>query len=303
MIIEDEIIGSQTDAEDHDDSDDSTDEVLALFGVEKKTEIVDDKPPAKEEVKTESKKLTIKYNKEDIEVDDKDIPSLVEKGMNLDKVRGQKTELEKNLDRAAKLAGYKDHTEYVANFDKIEQEQKQKVEDAYTQLRKDLRAEATENGLDPDKVEAYLDNHPLMKEALQAKTDRDIEREAHKIETEQKAVTEKWNALYAKYPDIVEDSNGFKTGDPVKFYTPEMQARIERGYDPIDAYELSHRDKLTAQTKKKTEQQVIKEQQLGLRSRVETNTQTDNEPQVPADLANAFAAFGLPAESAKKYVK
>jgi hypothetical protein len=61
-------------------------------------------------------------------------------------------------------------------------------------------------------------------------------------------------------------------------------------------------DKIQTKTKKATEQRIIKEQHLGLRSKVETTSAPDNEPQVPKALADAFAAFGLPADSARKYI-
>lgn len=308
--IEEEVIGSHTEETlQHEHKEVPMSDVYAAFGIEapKKEEPevkAEEEAPAIEH-KPEPKMIKVRHNKEEIEVDvsDDKLPEYVQRSLALDKERERKAELESNLDRAAKLAGFKDHAEYVANFDNLERQKQQKERDAHNNLIADLRAQAEDAGLDPDQVQSYLDNHPLVKEAEKAIQEREALRLAQEQEHAAAERTSKWNELYAKYPDLVESSKGFETGDDVPWYNTEMQTRIARGYDPVDAYELANRDKITAQTRKATEQKVIKQQQLGLRSQVETITSPDNEPQVPPALAAAFAAFDLPLSSAKKYLK
>lgn len=309
-IVEEEIVGSQSEDSEQHDNDTNVGDVLAMFGIEDEEDekSYNDKTPAKAdavEEKKEPRMIKVKHNKEEVEADvsDDKLPELVQRSLALDKERERKTELEKNLDRAAKLAGYKDHAEYVANFDKIEEQQKQQQQDAHNQLLTDLRQQAEEAGLDPDKLEAYLKNHPLVKEGEKALQERETDRTHREQEQQKQAYEAKWQDLYNKYPALAEDSKAWASGGEPTFFTAEMKSRIERGYDPVDAYELAHRDTLQTQTKKLTEQRVIKEQHLGLRSKVETTNDSDKEPQVPEALASAFAAFGLPVESAKKYMK
>lgn len=310
-IIEDEIIGSQTDDESTQDNDidASMDEVFSMFDIkeEQEEQSVNDKPPAKEEVKVEQRIEKVKHNKEETEVDISTTEKLhdhLQRSLALDKERERKTELEKNLDRAAKIAGYKDHTEYVANFDKMEQQQQEQDKNAYNELRQDLRQQAEDAGLDPDKVEAYLNDHPLMKEAQQAIQERDSSRLEQETQTRKQTIHNQWQELYKAYPEIVEDSNKFTPeGGKADFYTPEMESMVNAGYKPLDAYRLAHMDKIQTKTVKASQQRLIKEQQLGLRSQVETNAAPDNEPAVPTALANAFEAFGMTASEAKKYMK
>jgi hypothetical protein len=232
----------------------------------------------------------------------------LQRSLALDKERERRTESEKNLDRAAKLAGYKDHAEYVANFDKIEQELQQKQQQVMDDRIARIRQDAEDAGLDPDQVQAYLDNLPIVKEAAQIKLEREAERIQRQQEEVQRVARQKWDAMYsdprvlAVFPDIVAKSQELNEGGDGGFYTADMQERISKGYDPIDAILLAHADKFQGLSKKKTEQRVIKEQHLGLRSRVEITTDSDKEPAVPNALASAFAAFGLPVDSAKKYM-
>lgn len=94
--------------------------------------------PAIEEPKPESKKRIVKFNKEDREIDESEVDELLQKGLVLDKERDRKTELEKHLDRVAKLAGFDNQADYIANLDKIEQDQQQQKEDEYTTLESEL---------------------------------------------------------------------------------------------------------------------------------------------------------------------
>lgn len=302
-MVEDEIIGSQTEDESQDDND-STDEVLAMFDIAPKKEEGEKVDPPIEQPKPEEKKgITVKYNKEDTFIEEDKIPEYARKGLNYDKVEGRAKELQDSLERAAKIAGYADHAAYTADLDRLEKEHEQKQKDQFEETRQSLREEAVENGFDPDKVDAWLDNHPLLQEASKAIQDRQKAEEERQKETTDQAWQTKWDELYKAFPETAEQSKSWERGETPVFMTAEMQSRIERGYDPVDAYKRAHADKIQTQTKAKTEQRLIKEQQLGLRSQVVTNGAAENETSVPDDLANAFEMFGLPAESAKKYMK
>jgi hypothetical protein len=301
-MIEEEVIGSQS--EESEESETSYNDALKAFGVEPevKTEETEEKPtPAIE--KAEPKKLTVKYNKEDVEIEEDKIPELVEKGMNLDKVRNQKNEYEKALDRVAKQQGYKDHAELIANLDRIELEKEQQQKDQFDQMKQKIIEDLVYNGVDEQTAREYAENNPLVKEARIALQERDRVRQEQQAQSMEQQRLAGWQELYNAFPDIAEDAKKFSEGKRADFYTPEMEAMVNQGYKPIDAYKLAHMNRLQTQTKKATEQRIIKEQHLGLRSKVETTSAPDNEPQVPKALADAFAAFGLPVESAKKYVK
>lgn len=306
--IEEEVIGSHTeDSELHDNEQESSNnDAFVAFGLDKPEVKAD--LPAKEDT-PEPKTFKVKHNKEEVDVPEDQVKELLEKGLNLDKVRGQKTEYEKSLDRVAKLQGYKDHSELIANLDKLEQQQEQKEQNAHNEMLQELRQQAEDVGLDGDKLEAYLMNHPLVKEGERVKQEREEERAQSQQQETKREVEQKWNTMYsdprvlAVFPSIVEDSKAFERGENASFFTPEMQVRIQKGYDPLDAIMLAHSDKFQTVAKKTTEQRLIKEQQLGLRSKVETTSDSDNEPSIPTAHASAFAAFGLPVESARKYIK
>lgn len=292
-------------------------DAFAAFGIDtpsKQSEASDSRTESQDDSETdapdierqpEPKKIKVKVDKEEREFDisDDKLPEYVQKAYALDKERERKTELQKNLERAAKLAGFEKVDEYLSNLDRLEQEAKQREQDKFRDLRQQLRDEAEDNGLDPEKLEAYLDNHPLFKEAQAAIQEKEQAELTRIQQTEQEQLQSKWKALYDTYPDLLETAKMFGEGNAPDWYTPDMQSRIERGYDPVDAYELAHKSKIAERNKQMAKQQAIKEQRLGLRSQVETQSAADLEPEVPDGLASAFSLFGLPVASAKKYVK
>lgn len=307
-------IGSHTEEIETDDQKQDIASAMEAFGLEyqpeeetpAEEETEDEEPetdpPATEEEEPESKKVKVKFNKEEVEVDvnDENLPEYVQKALALDKERERKTELEKHLDRAAKLAGFKDHSELIQNIDLLEQAQVKKQQDEYEQLQNKLLDELEENGIDRQQAEQYLNNHPLLQQAKQALEEKKhLQKEREEFETNQMK-QKKWEELFQKYPETAQevDSEG-----NAPWFTPDMIDRIQRGYDPVDAYELAHRDKIQAQVKKQAEQQAIKQQKLNKRSLVETQTDGDTEPEVPEELATAFSMFGLSPKLAKKYAK
>lgn len=251
----------------------------------------------------ESKKLKVKFNKEDIEIDEEQVPELVQKGLALEKERQKKSEYEKALDRAARLQGYESHEDFIANLDKIEQERQKKQEDEYAALRTELLDELEANGIDRDKAEQFIENHPLMQQARQAAEEKKkIDQERQQMTVQQQAEAD-WRQLYDAFPDIVESAQAFSQGGTPDWYTEEMNDLITAGYKPLHAYKLAHMDKIQTQTKRQLEQKLVKEQRLGTRAQVETDVRGSTEDEVPSDVASAFAAFGLPVNSAKKYMK
>lgn len=300
-MIEEEIIGSQSEESEESEvrgsSDDNMDDVLSMFEVEPKKEEGEKVDPPIDPPKAEEKKgITVKFNKEETFIEEDKVPELARKGLNYDKVEGRAKELQGTLDRAAKIAGYTDHAAYVADFDRLEQQKLQEKQQEQDTLREDLLSQLELNGVDRAHAEAFIENHPLIKQGKEAI-------EAIQKVSSQAEADKRWQPLYEAHPELIEDSQAFKRGEMPAFFTPELQALVARGNDPLLAYEHLNRDKIQQQTKKATEQRIIKEQQLGLRSRVETNAAANNETAVPDALANAFAAFDLPVDLAKKYMK
>jgi len=280
-------------------------DALAAFGLDApeqaEVEVAEKQEAPATEPEQPGRTIKVKVDKEDREFDvsDEKLPEYVQKAYALDKERGKRTELEKNLERAAKLAGFDTSDAYLANLDKIEQEAQQKKEQQWQDLRQQLREEAEYNGLDTEKLDAWLDNHPLLQEAQRAVQERQQMEQERQTQTATQQWESKWQDLYTAYPELKTATDG----DTPEWYTPEMQSRIDRGYDPKDAYELAHRDTLLQRSKQQATQRAIKEQRLGLRSQVEGDERGETEPEVPAELSAAFAAFGLNPKNAKKYVK
>lgn len=307
-MIEEEIIGSHTDESDesvNEQTDISEEDVFAMFGIDKPKEKQEDEAEDDPAIdpKPEPKTIKVKYNKEEVEVPEDKVPEYVQKGLALDKERERRSEYEKALDRAAKLQGFKDHAELMANLDSIEQEREQQQKDQFEQMEQKIIDELVFNGVDEQAAREYAKNNPLVKQAREALQEKEAIRQEQEKTRQQMEDAAKWDDLYQSYPDIIEDAKAWERGETPSFYTAEMQSRIDRGYDPKDAYELAHRDQIAAKSRKAAEQRLIKEQQLGLRSKVETSPTKDNEPEVSPALANAFAAFGLPVSAAKKYAK
>lgn len=256
-------------------------------------------PPATEEQKNVRK---VKFNKKEIEIPEDQIDDLLERGLALEKERERKTKYESALTRAAKLAGYDKVDDYLTNLDTLEQQAVKQKEDAFASMRQQLREEAENAGIDPALLDDWLDNNPLIAQANEV-----LEREktSHAEQQQQQAEQAKlksWQDLFAKYPHLTEDLPD--DGSAAPWFTPEMQRLVnDRNYDPIDAYRLVYNDKIIADERKRTEQDVIKQQRLNKRSRVEGDTRVDTEPEVSPEKEAAFIEFGLNPNAAKKYIK
>lgn len=262
----------------------------------------DDHPPIDDEPvePQERKGITVKHNKEEVFIDEEKIPEYARKGLNYDKIEGRAKQYEQALDRIAKQQGFKDHTDLVANLDRIEQQAIQRQQEQFDALRQQVREDAENAGLDPELVDQYLENHPALQQAREVLEKDKQASELRKQEEERQRQLERWEALFKKYPHLVE-----QTGDDgtAEWMTPELEERIRRGYDPIDAYELVHRDALMATERKRAEQATLKQQRLNKRVQVEATTSADLEDEVPEELKVAFRLFELNPSEARKFMK
>lgn len=247
-------------------------------------------PPATEETKTESKKITVKHNKQDVEIDEDKVPELLQKGLALDKVREQAKQREADLDRAARLLGYKDHAELTANFDRIEQERVQKQADEFEAIKQQVIDQLVDAGVDEQQAKAFAENNPLVQKAKAAMQESEQRTNQTKAEREAAERQSKWDKLFETYPDLVASSKDDGTAD---WLTPDMDRMIKQGYDPIDAYRLAHADTIQAQSRKAAEQKAIKQVQLGQRAHVDAPAAPSDEVSLlPAQMALA-EEFGV----------
>lgn len=249
----------------------------------------------------EVKGLQVKYNGQDTLVPDEQVKDFVEKGMNYDKIKGRNQQYEEALNRLARQQGYKDHADLIANLDQIEQAAVKRQKDQFDLLQQSLREEAQNAGIDPEVLDQYLEQHPLLQQARTLVDQSEKDQSTRQVQAEQQKLVEGWEALFRKYPDLANEVSDDGTAAP--WLTQDMHNRIQRGYDPIDAYELVHREALAAQTKKQAEQTFIRQQRLNKRSQVEINPPGSLDPQAPEELRSAFAMFGLDPKAAQKYAK
>lgn len=302
----------------HSDQEQSVRDYYESFGIEyeeepeeendeqEKNEDGDDpeeQPTIVDEPEKSAKGIAVKYNGQELVIsDDEEIKTNVQKGLNYDKLKGESERYTTALDRLAKQHGFKNHDDLMDNLDVIEQRQAQHEQSQFDQLKQHLRNEAENAGIDPDVLDNYIDSHPLLQ---QAKAVLEQNQQAQQVrkqqETEQRQI-QGWESLFSKYPQLGEQIDQANGSAP--WLTQEMRNRIERGYDPIDAYELSHKDTIMADQKKKAEQAAIKNQRLNKRATVEKNgTPADLEEEVPNDVSEAFRLFGLDPGKAKKHIK
>lgn len=241
----------------------------------------DEEEPQEETNQTDKRTLKLKFNGEDKEVDEEEARTLAQKGMNYDKVQSKLTEQQKAMDELAQLQGYKDHAELLAKLPELRAQKEQKEQNAHKAMMQELRDEAENAGLDPDQVENYLNNHPVMQEAQRAIAEREASKAERDSQSHQQAIKSQWDEVFSTFTDIEKRDIQFN-GTQVVFVgegvpdwlTPDMISKLESGYKPLDAYKLAHMDKITAQSKKSSQQQLIKQQQLGMRGHVNEQTAT-----------------------------
>lgn len=259
---------------------------------------IDGKPGQPEEPK---KGITVKYNGQDVFIPEEEVVAHARKGLNYDKIEGRAKQYETALDRLARQQGFKDHADLLANLDAIEQQRVQDQRDQFEVLKKQLRDDAEAAGIDPNVLDQYLDNHPLLKQAREVVERSEQEQQHRQQEQTEQQLRQGWEALFRKYPGLTDQVDA-ETGTAA-WLTPEMQSRLQRGYDPVDAYELVHRDSILADERKRAEQATIKNQRLNKRAQVEKGGSADLKPSAPEELTSAFAMFGLDPNKAQKYAK
>ncbi|MEK4185661.1 hypothetical protein [Paenibacillus sp. FSL L8-0494] len=278
-------------------------EALEMFGIEPTepvAEAEEEAPSIETEPEPERKGRTYKYNKEEVFVPEDQVDEYARKGLNYDKIEGRAKDYEAALERTAKLNGFSSHKEYLENLDRLEQEAIQHKEDSFQSLRQAMVDQYTEAGWDPQQLEEFLDNNPLLQQAKEVLDREKTAQESVKAQEAQAQQLKGWEDLFAKYPHLAEETPEVGTAS---WYTPDIQAKIQRGYDPIDAYELVNRDAIAGNQRKLAEQDVLKQQRLNKRAAVLGNTSEDLAPSVPKELSDAFALFGIEPQAAQKYVK
>lgn len=246
--------------------------------------------PAIEDAKPDTNKRVVKFNKEDREIDESEVDGLLQKGLALDKVRDQAKQHQADLDRAAKILGYKDHAELTANFDNIEKANQQKQVDQFEALKQQVIEDLVNAGTDEDVARQYAENNPLVQQAKLAIEAQQQQSQLNQAEAAKQAVVSRWNELFAEFPHLEQSQVG---EEPPKWLTPEMDARLKKGYDPIDAYKLSHSSEIQAQNRKKTEQSIIKQQQLGQRGHAEGAAPAADEVTLSAAQLALADVFGV----------
>jgi hypothetical protein len=293
-------------------SDDQLAEIMQSFGYNSKTaektaetpeneqdeqDDEDDNPAMDDQPKNVRK---VRFNKKDVEIEEDKIDEYIQKGLALDKERERREKSEKALERSAKAAGYDSVDAYIADLDNIEAKATQRKQDQFKELKQKLRDEAEENGIDPDLLEKFLDEHPLLQQANEVLSKQEQEREASKAKEAEQAQVKAWEQLFSKYPDLHEQMS--EDGASAPWMTDDFINRINRGYDPIDAYELLNKDSIREKERELTRQQVLKQNRLNKRAKVEGNVAAQSEEEVPDNIKGAFKQMGLDPRTAKKFM-
>lgn len=227
---------------------------------EPETEEVDEPAPTTVQEQP-TKGIKVKYNGEEKLVSDDEAPTLIQKGMNYDKVQSRLQEQQNALDEVAVLQGFKDHEDLIANLPKLREQQQKQRQTELDNLKAEMLDELEVSGVSREKAEQYIDNHPLFKAGREAL-------ESQRVADQKAAESERWGELYKKYPNLWEDVQK-SNGAPVEWFSGEFERMVQEGNRPLLVYEHLFRDQIQAKTKKDTEQKLIKQQQLGARAQVE----------------------------------
>lgn len=254
--------------------------------------------PDADNVAETARKIRIKYNGEERELDEDEAVTLAQKGMNYDKVQERLKQQQDALDRTARVHGYKDHAEYIEHLDEIEQrqiaQQKTALEDNENQIIQAL----LEAGYDESAVRTLINDNPAIRAGREALQEREQARERELQQQREQEEARGWEELLTRYPSLTEQIVDGKA----PWMTDELLSRVKRGVSPLDAYELSHRDTLMQAERKRMEQDILKQNRLNKRPAV-ANGKGNTEKQASQQLQNAFEAFGLDPKRANKYAK
>ncbi len=103
--------------------------------------------------------FNVRYNKEDMQIPYDQAPDYIQKGLNYDKQVERLNTYQSDLERVARVSGYDSVDEMRAALDGYEQEQEQE------QWR--------EQGIDPEAMNKFLENHPAIQHANQLKAQQE----------------------------------------------------------------------------------------------------------------------------------
>lgn len=185
--------------------------------------------------------FTVKYNKEDRFVGKDEAPTWIQKGLNYDKVHERAQQLEaqtKYLERQARISGYGTVDEYMVALDEYEQNQQ-------------IEREAQRMGVDPETYAQYF--APVNSELQELRQKLQGFEQQQTAAERQQQQTALWSELYKEHPDLADSSQSFNDGKSPDWFTPEMQALIGKGYEPLHAYQLANKDVIL----RKKEQEVL----------------------------------------------
>ncbi|MGG4267429.1 hypothetical protein [Peribacillus simplex] len=144
----------------------------------------------------------VKYNKEEVEVPYDQAPDYIQKGMNYDKQVQRAEEYQQNLDRVARLSGYKDHNELLGAMEDLEKEQeRQKYEQA---------------GINPDKFNELVSELPEIQQF----------REMQRQQQQNQELQSEANELFAEFPELT----------PEQIPQEAWNLKESRGLSLLDAY-------------------------------------------------------------------
>jgi hypothetical protein len=268
----------------------------------------DEEPEGESDPTTEPeqpKGIKVKYNGEEKLVSEEEAPTLLQKGLNYDKVQQRLQEQQTALDRVARLQGYNNHAELVANLDKIESEQRLAKERQFAELEQRMLDQLLASGVDEDVARDYVNNNPVVQENRRFKQQLEQEQQIKQKEAEDRAGAMRWSEFFSAFPQLENEWNeAHAKGETAKWITDEFGDYIVKGYHPTDAYKLANMSSIQAQQKKQTEQKIIKQQQLGARAKVESNgvSEIENDAISPVQVALA-EMYGVSPDSVRKQQK
>lgn len=183
----------------------------------------------------------ITYNKETVKIPVSERKNYLQKGMNYEKVQAKATELEgqvKYLEKRARQEGFGDVQSYLKAIDEYEQHQQ-------------IEQESQRMGVDPETYAQYFQPVNQQLTELQQKVqtyEQEIQQRSQLEHTNQV-----WGELYKEYPSLLDSAKAFTEGKNPDWYNNGMQDLINKGYSPVHAYELAHKQTLFQQK----EQEVL----------------------------------------------
>ncbi|MFD1990094.1 hypothetical protein ACFSGI_09000 [Paenibacillus nicotianae] len=284
-------------AEEQEQNDDEQDEQPEFDDVDDEHDEEED--PDQDTPSETARKLRIKYNGEERELDEEEAITLAQKGMNYDKQQERLNKQQEALDRTARIHGFKDHSDYMDHLDDFEKTQIDQQRMTLQEHEQQLVNALVNAGYEESDVRNLIDSNPAIRAGREALQNREQERELEQQRQREAEESKGWEELLVAYPDLSKQVQDGRA----PWMTEEMLAKIKRGYSPLDAYEILNRDELMKAQRKRAEQDVIKNNRLNRRAEQVRDGKGQYEKQATSELKSAFAAFGLNPDQANKYAK